>query len=420
MTEEDRGDGSFEGRLPGFTLFLMTEVPPSAGDSGADLGALLVLLHDADAPCRSVQAAWRVWRHEERLNQAFRADAEEQRRQGASISTFSYGRGTPEPDEREETVRIWREDDRFREEHHGGPRDGYYAVADGPLWWVWDERMGARSNEEDPSVGSNVGQELEVMLNPTPLLSALRFRVTGASSVAGRPTITAHASPRPYDARLGRALELHQLGTGAREYELEVDQERGVLLAATATRDGQPFHRITALTITFDEPIPQETFRFTPPAGEKVQTLHNFPRRHHLTLPEAQQRVPFTVLMPDHVPAGWQVHCDYLEASERPPSPAQIALSYRSSDGHESVSIDQMANGDRASHHYENMVADENWQQITRNEISIQVRPAEWGQAQAYLERDGTFVFLVSNNLTADQIATLAAGLRAAPSNGSI
>jgi len=79
-----------------------------------------------------------------------------------------------------------------------------------------------------------------------------------------------------------------------------------------------------------------------------------------------------------------------------------------------------MANGDRASHHYENVVADENWQQITRNEISIQVRPAEWGQAQAYLERDGTFVFLVSDNLTADQIATLAAGLRAAPSNGSI
>jgi hypothetical protein len=36
--------------------------------------------------------------------------------------------------------------------------------------------------------------------------------------------------------------ELHALGTGAHHYLLEVDQERGVLLAVTAIRDGQPFH----------------------------------------------------------------------------------------------------------------------------------------------------------------------------------
>jgi outer membrane lipoprotein-sorting protein len=373
----------------------MTEVPPSVDD----LGALLVLLHGADAAYRSVQATWRVWRHQERLNQAFRADAEE----------------------REETVRIWREDGRFREEHHGGPRDGYYAVADGPLWWLWDEAMGARSNEDDPTVGGGVGQELDVMRNPTPLLSSLRFRVVGVSEVAGRSTLTARASPRPYDLREGRVLALHQLGTGASEYELEIDRERGVLLAATAIRDGQPFHRITALAITFDEPISPETFRFTPPTGEKVNTSRTGLRqRHHLTLTEAQQRAPFTVLMPDSVPPDWQVSCDYFEASERPPSPAQIALSYRSVDGHESVSIDQMASAARALHHYENMVSEGDWQDITRNERSIKVRPAEWGQAQAHLEHDATFVFLVSDNLTGDQLDTLAAGLRAAPSVGSI
>ena len=80
-------------------------------------------------------------------------------------------------------MRIWRDGERFREEHHGGRRDDYYGVADGPLWWFWDESMGAMCNQDDPSVGSGVGQELQVMLNPTPLPSLLSFRVAGRSQV---------------------------------------------------------------------------------------------------------------------------------------------------------------------------------------------------------------------------------------------
>jgi outer membrane lipoprotein-sorting protein len=398
----------------------MPESSRSTSVGQAELGALLVLLHGADAAFRSVEATWRLWRHEERLRQAFVADAEEQKRRGASISSRRIGNGAPEPPENEEMVRIWREGERFREEHHGGRRDGYYAVADGQVWWMWDERMGARSNQDDPSVGSGVGQELEVMLNPTPLLSSLRFRVTGSSDVAGRPAVTAHAWPRPQDLRYGRSLELHQIGTGAHDYELEIDQERGVLLAATAIRDGQPFHTITALTIRFDEPIPDETFQFKPPEGEEIQTTGNRHRLQHITLTEAQQRAPFTVLMPNRVPAGWQVRCTFIGASQRPPSPAQVGLGYRSGDGHESVSISQMATADRASHHYENMVNNEDWQEMTYDGTTVKVRPADWGQAQAHLERNGTFAFLVSDNLTNNQLGTIAAGLRPARSTGSI
>ena len=43
-----------------------------------------------------------------------------------------------------------------------------------------------------------------------------------------------------------------------------------------------------------------------------------------------------------------------------------------------------------------------------------------WAQAQAYLERDGTFACLISDNLTNDQLGTIAAGLRPAPSTSSI
>ena len=152
----------------------------------ADLGALLVVLHGADAPRGRVEVMYRVWQHQERLQAAFTADAEEQKRRGASISSVGVGRSRPQPVELEETVRIWRDGERCRVEHHGGPRDGSYAVVDGPLWWMWDERNGAHSNQDDPSVGSGVGEELQIMLNPVPLLSSLRLEPTGSSEIAGQ------------------------------------------------------------------------------------------------------------------------------------------------------------------------------------------------------------------------------------------
>jgi hypothetical protein len=374
----------------------MSEVPHRTTGDEVELGALLALLHGADDRFRTVQATYRTWRHDERLREAFRADVEEQKRRGASISSVSAFRrsGDPEPAETEETVRVWRDGQRVREERHGGRRDGYYGVADGPLWWFWDESMGARSNQDNLSVGSGVGHELQVMLNPTPLLSSLRFRVAGHSQVAGRATVTAHATPRPQDPRHGRLVrELHELGTGAHHYQLEVDQERGVLLAVTAIRDEQPFHKITTLAIRFDEPIPAETFQFAPPEGEQIQPTQDHRRSlQHITLTEAQQR---------------------------PPTPALVSLSYRSDDGHQSISISQIAAAD-ASRQYGHIIDDENWQEVARDGTSVRVRPAEWPQAQAHIERHGTFAFLVSDNLTGDQLATIAAGLKPAPSTGGI
>lgn len=392
----------------------------TTGDQ-VELGALLVLLHRADERFLSVQATYRTWRHAERLHEAFLADAEEQKRRGASNSTlYAVGPGDPEPPESEETLRIWCEGQRFREEHQGGQRDGHYGVADGPLWWFWDNHMGARSNQDDPSFGGSVGEELRFMLNPAPLLSSLQFRVTGNSQIAGRPTVTAHATPRPHDpSRETSLLEPYTLGAGADYYQLEVDQDRGVLLAVTAIRDEQPFSKITTLAIRFDETIPAETFQFAPPEGEQIQPTGARQLLRHITLTEAQQRAPFTVLMPDRVPAGWQVQCIFVEASRRPPSPAMVSLSYRSEDGHQSISISQLAEAD-ASHQYGVMIDEQNWQGVARDGTSVRVAPAEWPQAQAYLERTGTSVFLVSDNLTGDQLATVAVGLRPAPSTGSI
>jgi hypothetical protein len=87
----------------------MPEVSPTG--NGVALGALLVLLHGAADPFRTVQVTYRTWRHEQRLLEAFRADIEEQKRRGASVSSVTAFRrsGDPAPAETEETVRVWRD-----------------------------------------------------------------------------------------------------------------------------------------------------------------------------------------------------------------------------------------------------------------------------------------------------------------------
>ncbi len=396
----------------------MTESSEPVRGESVPLGSLLVALHGADAPKRGVEVSYRVWRHPERLHAAFTADVEEQRRRGASIRGFGSGAGHPQPAELEETVRIWRDGERCRVEHHGGPRDGYYGVVDGSLWWMWDERNGAHSNQEDPSVGSGVGDELTIMLNPVSLMSALRLEPTGSFEIAGRPTISARGIPRLQDTRHGPAFGLHELGAGADFYALEVDEEMGFLLAVTAVREKQPFHRITTLAVSFGQPIPDETFRFEPPAGEQIQSRSGEDRVEHVTLVEAQQRAPFTVLMPDTVPANWQVSCRLIRSSERPPWPTQIGLIYQSIDGHESISLSQFPAG--GPNPYRELGDGEDWETVTRGGTEMKTRPARWGQAQVELVLGGTFVHLMSDNLTRDQVLAIAANLRPAPSTSSI
>lgn len=326
-----------------------------SGD-GVELGALLALLHRGDAGFDQVEATYRMWRHDERAAAAWQVAIEDEKRRGAAITIYGSSSDSDTPAETETVLRIWRADGRVREEHEGGPRDGAYAVRDGDLWWSWDARTGAMSNQDDPEVGFSVGEEVSFMLDPTPLLGSLRFTPAGRGHVAGRVTFTADAVPRLSDARHHpRAFELHQLGGGADRYKLEIDADRGVLLQVTASRDGEPFQRITTDQITFDQPIVPERFRFEPPPGEQVQPTRGRDRLLHLSLTDAQQRAPFTVLIPDRIPSDWHSTCAFIEPSVRPPSPAAVLLNYYSDDGHQSVSLSQYSAGEKPDQ-YELMI----------------------------------------------------------------
>jgi hypothetical protein len=401
-------------------------VPDTTDERNGDqpqLGALLELMHRADSPFTTVRATYRIWRHDERATAAWRAGIEEEKRRGASISMFGASDSTPAPSEHEEVLRVWRASDRAREERQGGSRDGSYGVRVSDLWWSWDGANGASSNADDPTVGSGVGEELAVMLDPTPLLSALKFVATGRSQVAHRATITADATPRPSNPRRGpRSFELHQLGSGADRYSLQVDAERGVLLEAVALRDGEPFHKITTVEITFDNPIQDERFHFQPPAGEEVRPIGGRPGPQRLPLPEAQQRAPFTVLIPERIPEDWHVHCVFVERSERPPWPAHVSLNYNSDDGHESVSLSQSSAADRSPGWLDQMTSGDGWEDVVQDGTPVRVtkKGARGPHAQAHLERDGTSVFLMSETLNSAQLAKIAASLKPAPSTSSI
>ena len=107
---------------PAFTLGLVSEPFETPNGDKGQLGSLLELLHRADSPFRSVEATYRIWRHEERASAAWRAGIDEERRRGASISTYGVSDKSSGPVEREEVLRIWRPDDRVRELGAGADR----------------------------------------------------------------------------------------------------------------------------------------------------------------------------------------------------------------------------------------------------------------------------------------------------------
>lgn len=208
-----------------------------------ELGVLLELLHRGATSFTTVRATYRIWRHEERLAAAFRADIEERKSRGvpiASASAVAVGSGAPAPAEREEVVRIWRDGDRIRQEREGGGwLDGSYGVRRGELWWSWNSHMGALSNQDNPRGGSSsIGEELAVMLDPTPLLGALQFVAVGRSIIGGRATLTARATARPSQRGELRSV-LHRLGRGADHYTLEIDFDRGVRTAPLILSDSE-------------------------------------------------------------------------------------------------------------------------------------------------------------------------------------
>jgi hypothetical protein len=115
----------------------------------------------------------------------------------------------------------------------------------------------------------------------------------------------------------------HGLGSGADEYRLLVDAERGVFLRAEALLGGAPFRVLEMRDLAFDEDLPEHTF--SPPEAVAVERVE---ASRMVSLADLPGAVPFVVLVPARPPFGpphvfiepprprhglpTQVHIDYL------------------------------------------------------------------------------------------------------------
>jgi hypothetical protein len=181
-------------------------------------------------------------------------------------------------------------------------------------WWAHSDRYGARSGHGAPATGwwfTVTG--LEVLLDPRPLTTTVNLSVVGLTTAAGRDAIGLHGTA-PRLPRRWRGEPPYPMGN-ASDLELAVDAERGVLLRLVASRGGEAFHVYEMLSVAFDEPLADELFQ--PPAGEVALPD---PESREVRIEESARLVPFTVLIPAHVPDTWSpMNVRYWPGWGRPP-----------------------------------------------------------------------------------------------------
>ena len=260
------------------------------------------------------------------------------------------------------------------------------------------------------------------MLDPTPPLGSVRFRPVRHSHVAGRATVTAEGFPRPEPGRGPRSFELHELGLGADHYTLEVDAERGAPLDVVALREVEPFHRVSTLETSFDEPIADERFVFVPPRGggppggspheARARTAHRGPAARTVHRAHAGD-----------VPRR-ELHCRFASRS----SGLRCRCRWQFTTGPRRTARTSTCPAILGVHHleqYDLPLAGEQWKDVTRDGTTLRVnsesaRGSGPRQAQACVARDGAFVFLTSDTLSTEQLTRIAAGLVPAPSTSGV
>jgi hypothetical protein len=118
-----------------------------------------------------------------------------------------------------------------------------------------------------------------------------------------------------------------------------------------------------------------------------------------LTPVEAQRRASFTVWLPRTFPSDWDIDCSYVAASENPRSGPSVHLDCQSADNQDRVIISESPVENRGSV-WDEVIGADPWDHITVDGITVYIggtdQISRGGQAQAYLEHDGTFVFLMS------------------------
>lgn len=196
-------------------------------------------------------------------------------------------------------------------------------VAQGPRWWRWSRTLGATS-------GGGPGRPVRYMLGPAGVLvdtASLIENIEGDkiadSLYLGRKALTVSAHPTADRPRARMALR--EAGTGADEYEIVVDAERGVLLSVIAKYEGQPFRSVAISEIGFDEAFSPQVFSPQTP-GEEPPTIARPMRK--TTIAELTSAVDFPILVPNPSPSPVEPHVVVFDSDRRGLGPRRVVLTY--------------------------------------------------------------------------------------------
>ena len=218
-----------------------------------ELGDLLVLLHGARGRISTLRATVRSWRDV----RGFQAVLER-----ADFTSYAPLGEEPEPEHVESVTRLWlAPPDCVREEREGDD-GGWLGVRRGELWWHYNPLSGARTNAEQPDVGSGIGEDFGWLLDPAPAIGLLDFAKVRSARLRRPAGATACGRFRARCPPAARAMLMTRLGAwGADELVLDIDAERGALLRiesrSRAGRSSSP----RCFEIAFDETSLPRTFR---------------------------------------------------------------------------------------------------------------------------------------------------------------
>ena len=233
------------------------------------LGEVLELLHTSEQRWSSLRAEGTEWRDPPLLTKAFMRAMRDR-------SVVAYGDPEIEPPSIE-PWRLWiRPPSTFRAEFVVGD-ETVSAVIDGDWWWSISPSRGARTNGGRSNHSHGLGPG-DALFRFHHALGVLFFDSWDGADFGDRPAVRAIAHPitaeerTPYDDS-NMFSGLHGIGTGADEYELIVDFERGALLRAEARLGGRPFRVLHVSSIAFDEVFASDIFRLKPPPGTSFTTV---------------------------------------------------------------------------------------------------------------------------------------------------
>jgi outer membrane lipoprotein-sorting protein len=371
----------------------------------SELGELLELMYGARGRWRTAQFVVRDWTETAGSQEAHDRVMERQGGGGGSVGQYMVGFGSlgapALPDEMVMTSRVWVEGRKYRAETE---QQGHASVtvSDGERIWHWSPGTGALVHD-----AGNSSSGWEAILDPRGTLAVGDLESVGRREVIGRTALVVHGrlddgEPlRPFDG----------IPFGATDFELLVDAERGVVLRAEARLDGRPFQVREVLEITFDEPLPEETFVYEPPPGEAVRTHEEAFRIEHITLDEAARQATFGLWVPPELAEGWRIHVIYVPAREQPPMPETVNIVCHHERGAHQFQLQEAAAGES--------VDLEGFERIERDGVEVGVFVPENRRAPlptlVRLRRADTQIQVSSAELDRDGLLDLALSLVPAP-----